>query len=107
MLELNEIINKIIAFRDRREWARYHTPKDVAMSLAIEAAELMELFQWKPSREDIDEERLQRIREEVADIAIYLMIFCHDLNIDLYRAIEDKLVMNEEKYPAETSKDLW
>jgi NTP pyrophosphatase (non-canonical NTP hydrolase) len=99
----DELKEKILEFRRERDWERFHTPKDLAVSLILEASELLENFQWKNDRE-ID--RMLRngppesIRDEIADIAIYLMYFCHDLGVNMEDAVERKLAANEEKYPA-------
>ena len=115
--ELQEIV---IKFRDERDWRRFHHPKDISMSIAIEAAELMELFQWKDTKdsignkEKIEEEFLkiinnpeltQRINEELADVLIYCLFFADVLNIDLGEIIKMKIKMNEEKHSLEKVKE--
>ncbi|MFZ5899407.1 MAG: nucleotide pyrophosphohydrolase [Bacillota bacterium] len=109
MNEINLLMEEVIRFRDERNWARYHTPKDLAMSIAIEAAELMEIFQWKNLQRDklLQERYRLPIQEEIADVAIYLLILSHDLGIDLAEAIRRKLAANARKYPAGKSDDLW
>lgn len=87
-----------------RNWEPYHSPKNLSMSIAIEAAELMEHFQWltiEESRAIIKEpDKLERIKDEIADIAIYLLSLSNALNIDLSAAILEKLERNKERYPA-------
>lgn len=93
-------------FISSREWEKYHNPKDLAISLSLESAELMEIFQW------MDEEEMQeqmatlmgRIEEELADIAIYVLSFCSTLDIDLSEIVTEKLKKNEEKYPVDLYK---
>ena len=93
----------LLEFRREREWEQFHLPKELAMALSIEAGELLELFLWRahetPDEVMVDLARMEKIREEVADILIYLMFLSHDLGIDLPAAIASKLVKNEEKYP--------
>ncbi len=101
--DFNSEIEKIIEFRDKRNWRKYHYPKDLAAALAIETAELQELFLWKdqePSELVIsDFKRIKDISDEVADIAIYLFLLTRELNINLKEAINIKIGKNEIKYP--------
>ncbi len=94
--------SKVRRFINERDWEQFHSPKNVAMSIAIEAAELMEHFQWTYSKklEAGKAAELNRIEEEVADIAMYVFDLCNVLGIDLSTAIERKLVHNRKKYPA-------
>jgi len=96
-----------IEFRDRRDWKRFHDPKNLAMGLAIEAAELQELFLWK-SPEEIDamlgsREGRGRLSEELADIMVFLLYLSEGTGIDLAGAVRDKIAKNEKKYPVEKS----
>lgn len=97
---MEDIIKEVIAFRDERNWKQYHNPKDLAISLSIEASELLENFQWKNSEEAI-ELNAEAIRDEVADVATYLILLCEELGIDLNEAIRLKMKQNAEKYPIE------
>lgn len=98
----NDLLVALLEFRRKRNWEQFHKPKDLAIALSVEAAELMELFQWK-SEEDIVAmirgESKHRIEEEVADVAIVLSYLCHDLGIDLEVVVRSKLQKNEAKYP--------
>lgn len=98
--ELKRLVKE---FRDRRDWAQFHTPKNLSMSIAIEAAELMERFQWLTAEEcqrlRHDEEKMAELGEELADILIYALSFANTIGIDISRAIRDKLAVNAEKYP--------
>lgn len=96
----------LLAFRDARDWAQFHTPKNLAGSICIEAAELLEVMQWEegPSAREAALERRTRIQEEAADVAIYTLLLCHELDIDLEAAILSKLDLNERKYPVEESR---
>lgn len=103
----DELKEKLLDFRKRRDWEKFHTPKDLAISLVLEAAELLENFQWKSDMEIanslIGKDR-EKISEEIADIAIYINYLCHDLNLPLEEIVTAKLAKNEKKYPAEKVK---
>ena len=92
-------------FVDERDWNKYHNPKDLAISIAIEAAELMELFQWIEQREvkkmAEDDHNLLRIKEELADVMILCLNMVNTLDIDLSQAIAEKIDKNKAKYPVE------
>jgi dCTP diphosphatase len=100
--ELKRLVNDFV---DRRDWHRFHAPKNLAMSLAIEAAELMEHFQWISSEESRraadDPERLAAVGEELADVLCYALAMANELGLDLSTVIRRKLAKNEEKYPAD------
>src|ERR1041384_5274013 len=102
VLQLRDDIRRFVK---AREWEPFHDPKNLAMSIAIEAAELMEHFQWVRSNEleaaAREEKTKQQIREELADILCYALSFANALEIDVSQAVRDKLVKNEQKYPAE------
>ena len=104
-LELGAVLARVLAFRAERDWERFHTPKNLAVSLALEAAELLEHFQWTdPPRGELPEGAQAEVEQEVADVAIYLLLFCHDQGIDLAGAIERKLELNRERYPVELAR---
>lgn len=105
-LELEEIIRKVIKFRDDRNWKKFHNPKNLAISISIEANELLEHFQWKDLKESKEyaESNKNEISSEIADIIVYLLYLCHDLNIDLADSIDKKLKENNSKYPISKSK---
>ena len=92
-------------FVDERDWNKYHNPKDLAISIAIEAAELMEIFQWTGQGEvkkmSDDKDKLMRIKEELADVMILCLNMGNTLGIDLSQAIVEKIEKNKAKYPAE------
>ena len=100
--ELRELIR---IFVKNRDWEQFHAPKNLAMSLAIEAAELMEHFQWistEKSREIAAEPgKLAEVSDELADVLCYALAMANQLNIDLSTAIRSKMIKNEEKYPAD------
>jgi len=94
------LYDKIIKFRDERNWSQFHNPKDLAISISLEASELLELFQWKKSEETIENNH-NELKDELADILIYSVLMADKTNIDLEEAIEQKLEKNKEKYPVE------
>jgi len=99
---IQELRHDVKKFIQDRDWEKFHTAKNLSMSIAIEAAELMELFQWKTDRESKKTARAQRqaVEHEIADIAIYVLDFCNTFHIDLSSAIGTKLHHNTLKYPA-------
>ncbi|ADC66423.1 pyrophosphatase [Ferroglobus placidus DSM 10642] len=96
-----KVVERVLKFRDERGWKKYHNPKDLAASIVIEASELLEIFQWVSEEESYEEARrnIERVKEEVADILIYLIYLADVLQIDLEEAVIEKLKKNEEKYP--------
>lgn len=103
---LKALEQKIIAFRDRRDWAQFHSPKNLSQALGIEAAELQEIFLWQTSEasrrpSEVDRERAA---SELADIFIYLTYLCRELDVDIVRAVEAKLIENSQKYPVEKAR---
>lgn len=104
--DINYILRKIKKFRDERDWMQFHDPKNMAVSIIIEASELLEHFQWK-TKDEVEKyvnENKDEVREEIADIALYLLELADNLGIDLLDAMEQKLVKNEKKYPAEKTR---
>jgi NTP pyrophosphatase (non-canonical NTP hydrolase) len=99
---LKRLVNDFV---DERDWHRFHAPKNLAMSMAIEAAELMEHFQWISTEESRrvaqDAERLTAVGEELADVLCYALAMANELGLDLSTAICQKIVKNAQKYPAE------
>lgn len=103
---MNQILNKIKKFRDDRDWMQFHDPKNMAVSIILEASELLEHFQWK-TVEEVEEYAKQNhdeIKDEIADIALYLFELADNLSVDLINAMEQKLAKNEKKYPAEKAR---
>lgn len=104
-MDIKDLQKKVIEFRDRRDWAKYHNPKDLAISLSLETAELLEIFQWK-SLDEVDalkanEMSLQQIEEEIGDILIYSLTLTYEYNLDPSEIILNKLYVNEKRYPAD------
>ncbi len=97
------LCQKILEFRDDRDWARYHDPKNLSQAISIEAAELQEIFLWKTNEEsrNFNGKEIQKVKEELADIFIFMMYMCHEFGIDIMEEVEKKLAINGEKYPVE------
>lgn len=98
MSNMNELIKQIDAFRDARNWRDYHNAKDLSLSLSLEAAELLECFQWQSSDEAV-ENNLTEIKDELADVMIYALTLASTLNLDVQDIIKAKINKNAEKYP--------
>lgn len=92
---MEKIIGKIIEFRDSRGWKDSDKPSSLAKSILIEAAELLELFQWNNENYDLD-----NIKDEVADILMYTLALSYDLGLNVEKAIEDKILKNQIRYPS-------
>ncbi len=99
---------KIVDFRDARDWKKFHNPKDMALSLVLEASEVMEHFQWKNSEEMQKHlaEHSAEVGEELADVLYWILLMGHDFNIDVLEALEEKISKNESKYPVEKAKGV-
>ena len=103
---LDDLTKRIVDFRDERDWKQYHSPRNLAASISIEAAELLELFQWSSDgsvASDIEARRTD-FERELADVLIYSLLLAHDTGVDLVGAIEAKLVENREKYPVSRAR---
>lgn len=101
----------VVRFAEERDWGRFHTPKNLAASVAIEAAELLERFQWSTPEESFavkdDPEALNAVAEEIADVASYLLNLCDKLGVDFASAFAAKMRKNAEKYPAERFRGFY
>ena len=106
MNDLQRVIGRIRQFRDERDWMQFHHPKDMAAGIAIEAAELMEIFLWKTKEEQtqVVEAKREQIEEELADIGMFLLELADNLNVDLFAAIDAKIEKNAKKYPVEKAR---
>jgi dCTP diphosphatase len=100
---LRALQQRVAAFAAARDWEPFHSPKNLAMALSVEAAELVEEFQWLTEEQSraLDAERRERVRLELADVFIYLLRIADKLGVDLVAAANDKIALNEKKYPAE------
>jgi NTP pyrophosphatase (non-canonical NTP hydrolase) len=103
---LENSIKKIIKFRNARKWKQFHNPKDLAISLSLEAAEVLEHFQWK-SKEEVEEyvkNNKNEIGKELADVFYWVLLMSHDLKIDLVNSFDKKMEENNKKYTIKKSK---
>ncbi len=105
---LKELMINIRAFAQRRDWDQFHSPKNLAMALSVEVAEVVEHFQWLTPEESnsLSADKIERIKEEIGDVMIYLTRLADRLGIDPVQAAEDKMRINEKKYPVEKAKGL-
>ena len=99
--DIDQLIRQIVEFRDKRNWAQFHNPKDLALGLSIEDAELNELFLWKKP-EGADP---VRVKEELADVLIFALMLVEKYGLDFERIVREKLAANEEKYPADKARN--
>lgn len=108
-MDIDKLNSKIRKFAQERNWDRYHSPKNLSMALAGEAGELLDLFQWLSEEESkldkIDAKTRDNVKDELADIFIYLLRLADKLDINLEDAAHKKLTINEDKYPVGLSKD--
>ena len=102
--DLGELAALVRAFARERDWDQFHTPKNLAMGVAIEAAELMEEFHWLTPEQSaqLPPEQLQAVRHEMADVLVYLVLLADKLGVDLVAATVEKIALNAAKYPADT-----
>lgn len=106
MDKIKELTEKIIEFRDARDWKQFHNPKDLALSLVLESAEVMEHFQWKNQAEMEEYVKTHKndIGAELSDVLYWVLLMGYDLDIDVFDALEKKLEENAKKYPIEKAK---
>ncbi len=100
MKDLREIINELIQFRDERDWAQFHNPKDLAIALNIEASELLELYLWKSS----EEANVDQVKEELADVLLFALLISENYHFDINRILQDKIEINKKKYPVDKTR---
>jgi NTP pyrophosphatase (non-canonical NTP hydrolase) len=101
--DLQNIRDQIRSFVEERDWDQFHTPKNLAMALSVEAAELLEPFQWMQTGNlaELDNKKLEQIRHEMADVLVYLIRLADKLDVDLSAAFSEKMALNRAKYPAD------
>lgn len=96
---MQEVLNKILEFRKERNWEQFHTPENLAKSIAIEAAELLECFQW-----DAKNAKSEKVKEELADVILYCLYLAHNYNFDVKEILLEKINRNAQKYPVEKAR---
>jgi dCTP diphosphatase len=106
-MDVNKLLEKITEFSTARDWDQFHSIKNLVMALSVESSELVEIYQWATEEESNDSKNailLNNAKEELADILVYLLRISSKLNIDLEKAVLEKMALNELKYPVEKSK---
>jgi NTP pyrophosphatase (non-canonical NTP hydrolase) len=106
MSDLQRLTREIIDFRDRRDWKQFHNPKDLALSLVLEATEVLEHFQWK-NKEEIEKhlvDKKEDVADELAYVLYWVLLMSHDFDIDVIESLEKKLEKNAAKYPEDKAK---
>lgn len=101
-----DTLEKIFKFRDERDWKKFHNGKDLALSLTLEATELLEVYQWSGADLNV-EDKIEKIKEELADIIMYSMLIADRYNLDVNEIVLNKLHENEKKYPVEKAKGTY
>lgn len=106
MTELESVRQQLRKFAKDRDWDQFHSPKNLAMALSVEASELVECFQWLTEQQsyDLDEQQRAAVADEIADVQLYLIRLADKANINISEAVEQKILKNEAKYPAEKVK---
>lgn len=104
--KIKQITEALVAFRNERNWQQFHNPKDLALALSIEAAELNELYLWKQTEDEWKEIREQKIREELADIFAYAFLLAEKYDLDVLQIVQEKIRKNGEKYPVDKSYNI-
>lgn len=107
-MSIYNFIKKILAFRQKRDWKKFHNPKNLAISLAVESGELLEKFQWLNQEEAEEVKKNKKLKkeisQEIADVLYYLLLLTYDLDIDIEEAFNQKMKENEKKYPVKKAK---
>lgn len=101
MSDIKEITQALLKFRDERNWAQFHTAKDLALALNIEAGELLEAFLWKSS----DQADIDKVKEELADVVAFALLLAEKYDLDMKQIVLQKIEQNALKYPVEKAKD--
>ncbi len=105
-MDILKLQQRLADFADERDWNQFHNPKNIVMALSVEASELLEIFQWldlEQSAEIMHSDAAQHVREEIADVMIYLVRLSDKLGVDLEQAVNDKIIQNSKKHPASKS----
>jgi NTP pyrophosphatase (non-canonical NTP hydrolase) len=100
MSDISELTQKLIAFRDVRDWKQFHNPKDLAIALSIESSELLEAFLWKSS----EQASLDKVKEELADVLAYAFLLANECGLDVTEIVSAKIEANNLKYPVDKAK---
>jgi NTP pyrophosphatase (non-canonical NTP hydrolase) len=95
---------QIKEFIRARDWEQFHAPKNLALALSVEAAEVLEIFQWKDNQEDLTAPEIERLKQEIGDVLVYLLELADKYQIDIIQAAKDKMILNAAKYPVDKVK---
>ena len=103
---MKELIQNLREFTNERDWEQFHSPKNLAMALSVEVAEIVEIFQWLTQEESraLNADKLKKVKEEIADVMIFLTNLADKLGIDVLEAAKEKIEVNKKKYPVEKAK---
>ncbi len=103
---MEELKHKLREFADARDWEQFHSPKNLAMAMSVEASEVVEHFQWITQEESkqLNPEKLEKVKQEIGDVLIYLIRLSDQLGIDPVEAAKEKMIINEKKYPTDNVK---
>lgn len=104
---IKELQKAIVAFRDARDWRQFHTPKDCALSLVLEAAEVLEHFQWKKTPEEVEvyvKSAKNEVAEELMDVLYWTLLMSYDLGINVGKSFKKKMIKNAQKYPVDKAR---
>jgi len=106
MTDIRKLTKLIDKFRNERDWKQFHNAKDMALSLVLEAAEVMEHFQWKNAKEMVEHLRARKVEvaDELADVLYWVLLMSHDFKIDIGKALKEKLKKQAKKYPVHKAK---
>jgi len=102
--DLDQLRRDLLRFREERDWQQFHTPRNLATSVVIEAAELIEHFQWQCDDESMTDARRAAVSKELADVFIYLLLLSHDLGVNLVAAAQEKLSENRQRFPVDDAR---
>jgi len=106
LVSVQQLQNQVAEFVSERDWEQFHAPRNLAMAISVEAAELLDLFKWSADSEGI-EELMPGLRDEIADVMIYCLSLCNQVNLNVSAIVEAKLFKNRTKYPVENYKGKW
>ncbi len=101
---MNAVLKKLLAFREERDWKQYHRPQNLAQSLVLEAAEVLEIFQWHSTEESLTQSQKEALSNELADVYNWVLLLAHDAGIDIEAAALQKIEHNAQKYPVEKAR---
>ena len=100
MNDLHDLTQRLVAFRNERDWEQFHNPKDLALAISIEANELLEAFLWQGA----DEAKVEKVKEELADVFAYALLMANHYKLDVAEIVREKVARNAEKYPVEKAR---